>query len=135
MSVADPRRRLLFAQTTLLGLFLGFLVVPASSVFLGEFGADQLPWTYIAVAVGAIVGTPALARGVRRRTLADIGVPLWSTIGAVVAAFKQAGPERRLELAGLTPTVEKVFKLTRMDSVFTIHAAVGDVTGLVANAS
>ena len=58
-----------------------------------------------------------------------------SGLGAVVAAFKQAGPERRLELAGLTPTVEKVFKLTRMDSVFTIHAAVGDVTGLVANAS
>lgn len=86
MSVADPRRRLLAAQTTLLGLFLGFLVVPASSVFLGEFGADQLPWIYIAVAVGAIVGTPALARGVRRRALADIGVPLWSTIGAVVAA-------------------------------------------------
>ena len=58
-----------------------------------------------------------------------------SGLGAVVAAFKQAGPDRTLELAGLTPTVEKVFKLTRMDSVFTIHANAGDVTGLFANAS
>jgi len=26
-----------------------------------------------------------------------------------------------LEIAALSPTVEKVFRLTRMDSVFTIH--------------
>lgn len=57
-----------------------------------------------------------------------------SGLGAVVAAYKQAGPERTLELAGLTPAVEKVFKLTRMDSVFTIHATAGDVTGSLANA-
>jgi anti-sigma B factor antagonist len=44
-----------------------------------------------------------------------------SGIGAVVAAKKQAGPDRSLELAGLTPAVEKVFRLTRLDSVFTIH--------------
>lgn len=58
-----------------------------------------------------------------------------SGLGAVVAAFKQAGPDRKLELAGLTAPVEKVFKLTRMDSVFTIHASVSDVTGFLANAS
>ena len=58
-----------------------------------------------------------------------------SGLGAVVAAFKQAGPDRRLELAGLTPTVEKVFKLTRMDTVFTIHASASDVTVQFANAS
>lgn len=57
-----------------------------------------------------------------------------SGLGAVVAAFKQAAPERALELAGLTPTVEKVLKLTRMDSVFTIHARVEDVAGALANA-
>ncbi|RME18365.1 MAG: anti-sigma factor antagonist [Alphaproteobacteria bacterium] len=44
-----------------------------------------------------------------------------SGLGAVVAAMKQAAPERRLELAGLQPMVEKVFRLTRMDSVFRIH--------------
>ncbi len=46
-----------------------------------------------------------------------------SGLGAVVAVMKLLGPERRLELAGLTPTVEKVFRLTRMDSVFRIHPA------------
>lgn len=44
-----------------------------------------------------------------------------SGLGALVAAMKQAGQERRLELAGLSPMVEKVFRLTRMDTVFTIH--------------
>jgi anti-sigma B factor antagonist len=46
-----------------------------------------------------------------------------SGLGAVVAVMKLLGPARRLELACLTPTVQKVFRLTRMDSVFTIHAA------------
>jgi len=45
-----------------------------------------------------------------------------SGLGAVVAVMKLLGPARKLELAGLTPTVEKVFRLTRMDQVFTIHS-------------
>lgn len=45
-----------------------------------------------------------------------------SGLGAIVAAMKQLGSTRRLDLAGLRPTVERVFRLTRMDSVFTIHA-------------
>jgi anti-sigma B factor antagonist len=49
-----------------------------------------------------------------------------SGLGAVVAVMKLLGPDRRLELAGLTPTVQKVFRLTRMDSVFVIHPAVPD---------
>ena len=43
-----------------------------------------------------------------------------SGLGAIVAAMKNMGAERRLALAGLTPTVERVFKLTRMDSVFSV---------------
>ena len=46
-----------------------------------------------------------------------------SGLGAVVAVMKLMGEGRRLELAGLTPNVGKVFRLTRMDGVFTIHAA------------
>jgi anti-sigma B factor antagonist len=42
-------------------------------------------------------------------------------LGAIVAVKKLLGPDRVLELASLTPTVEKVFRLTRMDSIFTIH--------------
>ena len=44
-----------------------------------------------------------------------------SGLGAIVAVKKLLGPDRVLELSGLTPTVEKVFRLTRMDSIFTIH--------------
>ena len=49
-----------------------------------------------------------------------------SGLGAIVAVKKLLGPDRALELSGLTPTVEKVFRLTRMDSIFTIHPAVQD---------
>ena len=44
-----------------------------------------------------------------------------SGLGAIVAVKKLLGPDRALELSGLTPTVEKVFRLTRMDTIFTIH--------------
>ena len=47
-----------------------------------------------------------------------------SGLGAIVAAMKSLGPERRLVLAGLTPTVDKVFRLTRMDSVFGVFPTV-----------
>jgi len=49
-----------------------------------------------------------------------------SGLGAVVATMKLLGSERKLELAGLTPTVEKVFRLTRMDSIFTIYPTPDD---------
>ena len=44
-----------------------------------------------------------------------------SGLGAIVAVKKLLGPDRAMDLSGLTPTVEKVFRLTRMDSIFTIH--------------
>ncbi|MGL4238560.1 STAS domain-containing protein [Tabrizicola sp.] len=44
-----------------------------------------------------------------------------SGLGAIVAVKKLLGPDRVLELAGLTLTVEKVFRLTRMDTIFIIH--------------
>ncbi|MEZ5714640.1 MAG: STAS domain-containing protein [Paracoccaceae bacterium] len=50
-----------------------------------------------------------------------------SGLGAIVAAMKQLGATRRLDLAGLTPTVDRVFRLTRMDSVFTIHDSLAEV--------
>jgi len=43
-----------------------------------------------------------------------------SGLGAIVASMKHMGQSRKLALAGLTPTVEKVFRLTRMDSVFSV---------------
>ncbi|AXQ94720.1 STAS domain-containing protein [Cereibacter azotoformans] len=49
-----------------------------------------------------------------------------SGLGAVVSVMKLLGPDRRLELAALGPVVQKVFRLTRMDRVFTIHERVSD---------
>ncbi|KMK68724.1 STAS domain-containing protein [Puniceibacterium sp. IMCC21224] len=45
-----------------------------------------------------------------------------SGLGAIVAAMKQLSNKQKLDLAGLTPTVDKVFRLTRMDTIFAIHA-------------
>lgn len=47
-----------------------------------------------------------------------------SGLGAIVAAMKNLAPDRKLILAGLTPTVDKVFRLTRMDSVFGVFPTV-----------
>ncbi len=44
-----------------------------------------------------------------------------SGLGAIVGAMKLLGPERPLEIAGLTSGVRKLFRLTRMDTVFKIH--------------
>ena len=46
-----------------------------------------------------------------------------SGLGAVVAALKQMPNGAKLELASLSETVGKVFRLTRMDKVLTIHAS------------
>ncbi len=49
-----------------------------------------------------------------------------SGLGAIVASMKQLGAGRRLDLAGLTPVVEKVFRLTRMDTVFNLFGSLDD---------
>jgi anti-sigma B factor antagonist len=67
-----------------------------------------------------------LTQGTPGRVVLDLAQVAFldsSGLGAVVAAMKALGPDRPLELASLTPTVQKVFRLTRMDSVFVIHPA------------
>jgi anti-sigma B factor antagonist len=49
-----------------------------------------------------------------------------SGLGAVVAVRKLLGDDRRLDLSGLRPAVDKVMNLTRMNTVFAIHASVDD---------
>jgi len=46
-----------------------------------------------------------------------------SGLGAVIAIFKAMPAGRQLTLTGLTPSVERVFRLTRMDTVLTIRKA------------
>lgn len=45
-----------------------------------------------------------------------------SGLGAVVAVYKSVGRDRVFDIAGLAAPVERVFRLTRMDSVFSIFA-------------
>jgi anti-sigma B factor antagonist len=47
-----------------------------------------------------------------------------SGLGAVVAARKLLGEARQLDLSGLSPAVDKVMRLTRMNAVFPIHKSV-----------
>lgn len=53
-----------------------------------------------------------------------------SGLGAIVAAMKQLGSSRKLDLAGLSPMVDKVFRLTRMDTVFDLYASLSDATAV-----
>ncbi len=66
--------------------------------------------------------------------LSDVKFIDSSGLGAIVAAMKQLGGGRKLDLAGLTPVVEKVFRLTRMDMVFSLYGTLEEATGsLTAN--
>ena len=49
-----------------------------------------------------------------------------SGLGAIVATMKHLAPSRKLVLAGLTPAVDKVFRLTRMDTVFSLFPSMDD---------
>lgn len=49
-----------------------------------------------------------------------------SGLGAILAIRRALPPGHRIELTGLTPNVERVFRLTRMDLVFTIHGGAAD---------
>jgi anti-sigma B factor antagonist len=70
----------------------------------------------------------ALEGGAARVVLDMSGVGFLdsSGLGAVVAAQRFLRVGQALELAGLTGAVERVFRLTRMDRMFIIHAEVDD---------
>lgn len=61
------------------------------------------------------------------RVILDLGQVAFidsSGLGAIIAAMKGLGEGQRLELAALSPVVDKVFRMTRMDTIFTIHDTV-----------
>ncbi|WP_366942716.1 STAS domain-containing protein [uncultured Paracoccus sp.] len=49
-----------------------------------------------------------------------------SGLGALIALHKTLPDGQQMQLSGLTPNVLRVFRLTRMDSVFTIRDAAAD---------
>lgn len=85
-------------------------------------------------AAGAIAFKDAMRTAVAEATdhvVLDLGQVTFvdsSGLGAIVAAMKHMGDGRRLDLAGLTPDVAKVFRLTRMDTVFVIHDDIDRLT-------
>lgn len=86
-----------------------------------------------AVAIAFKEAMRTATSGAEPRVILDLSAVTFldsSGLGAVVAVMKQLGTGRRLELAGLTPMVEKVFRLTRMDGVFLIHDQVPDAGSL-----
>ena len=86
-----------------------------------------------AVAIAFKDAMRSVTAGAEPRVVLDLGDVEFldsSGLGAVVSVMKHLGPGRRLELAALTPPVERVFRLTRMDSVFFIHKAVPDAENL-----
>lgn len=56
--------------------------------------------------------------------LRDVAFIDSSGLGAIVATMKHMSGHQSLDLADLSPAVDKVFRLTRMDSVFAIYPTV-----------
>lgn len=79
------RMMLLGGQTTALGLMMAFLVVPASALFLHAYGADSLPYAYIAVAVAGMAVSTGVSRAGRRLALGRLAMLLVSAYVVVVA--------------------------------------------------
>jgi len=84
----DVRARLtlLTGQTTSLGLFCALLVVPASSLFLVEYGATRLPYVYLAVGASGVLASWGMSRAQRRWTLLQIGLAVLASLLVAVAA-------------------------------------------------
>jgi hypothetical protein len=78
------RVRLLAAQAGLLGLSVVFLIVPASALFLADYGADDLPFVYLAVAVLGVLLSKAIRVLQGRLPLASVAT--WC-IGAFVVVL------------------------------------------------
>ena len=83
-------------------------------------GADRID---AAVAIHFKDAMRELTRSAQERVVLDLGAVNFidsSGLGAIVSVLKFLAPDRRLDLAALTPNVERVFRLTRMNEVFRI---------------
>ena len=79
------RLLLLGGQTVALGVMMAFLVVPASALFLDEYGASALPYAYLAVAVAGAGTTYAMTRAQRRLSLSSLAAAVLAVYVVVVA--------------------------------------------------
>ena len=79
------RRRILLlaGQAFALGLTVAWTTIPASAIFLEDYGSGLLPITYIGAAAAGAVSTVLLGRAVRKRALAHVAVRLYALVTAV----------------------------------------------------
>jgi hypothetical protein len=71
-SSVRSRVALLGGQAIALGLMMAFLVVPASALFLAEYGASKLPYVYIAVGAAGVAVSAGMTRAQRSLSLASL---------------------------------------------------------------
>ncbi len=79
------RLLLLGGQAIALGLMMAFLVVPASSLFLVAYGADALPFVYLAVAAVGVAVSWSMSRAQRRWSLSRQALTLLASFAALVS--------------------------------------------------
>ena len=72
---------------------MAFLVVPASALFLDEYGASALPYAYLAVAVAGVGTSSAMSRAQRRLSLSSLAAAVLA-VYVVVVAGALAGAHR-----------------------------------------
>lgn len=78
--------RLLAAQAVAFGLMCALLVIPANAIFLGAYGSEWLPVTYLAVAVVGAGASTLIAQTVRRRPLALVATVALGTCALLYLA-------------------------------------------------
>lgn len=100
MSTATVARRppgvaLLGAQTTALGLLSGFVIIPASALFLAEHGPRALPFVYLAIAATAALLDPVLTRAMRAFPVTTVAAAAFALevvlIGATFVGLEVSG--------------------------------------------
>lgn len=78
--------RFLVTESTLNGLGLGLVFIPASAAFVTDFGADRLPYVYLVVAVVGVIGSAGISGLLDRYSLARTASSVEATIAAAILA-------------------------------------------------
>jgi len=91
------------------------------TVLESRFGADKAAAFKEALAPPLENGSGLLILDLSRVEFIDS-----SGLGAILSLLKRADKRRELAICGLTDPVAGMFRLTRMDRVFTIHPTVED---------
>ncbi|HVJ96574.1 MAG TPA: HEAT repeat domain-containing protein, partial [Acidimicrobiia bacterium] len=80
------RVALLAGQGCALGLMMAWILIPASTIFLEEYGPERLPVTYIGAACAGILSSSALSAALRRKPLAQVATNILVAMAALLVA-------------------------------------------------